>query len=127
MIGLGIEKLTLLDGAGELYGWGNGSDNEIFGNNSANVIDGQGGSDTVWGAGGNDWLVYSQGEGVDHLDGGADNDTVDFSGFGKGCVSSSVTARWMYGRTGRRTRRYTATGRPSPISTTSRTSSARLA
>jgi Ca2+-binding RTX toxin-like protein len=84
MIGLGIEKLTLLDGAGELYGWGNGSDNEIFGNNSANVIDGQGGSDMVWGAGGNDWLVYSEGEGVDHLDGGADIDTVDFSGFGYG-------------------------------------------
>jgi Ca2+-binding RTX toxin-like protein len=74
-----VENLTLLDGAGEIDGFGSVSDNEIYGNDSANLLDGKSGADTVLGAGGNDTLRYWYAGGVDHLDGGADNDTVDFS------------------------------------------------
>jgi len=83
-IGICIEKLTLLDGAGAINGTGNGFDNEIYGNDSANVLDGGRGSDTVLGAGGNDTLrfwSYPNDGSFDHLDGGADTDTADFSMF----------------------------------------------
>ena len=100
-LGANVEKLFLLAG-GEMDATGNTLGSEINGNNSANVLDGKSGADTVLGAGGNDTLRYWDGGGVDQLDGGADNGTVDFSGFNKAVyveLGSGAVDAWSTGTT----------------------------
>jgi Ca2+-binding RTX toxin-like protein len=60
--------------------WGNAGANHIAGGAGHDRLSGAGGNDTVIGGAGNDTLFYEAG--LDVLDGGADTDTVDFSGFG---------------------------------------------
>ena len=76
-IGLGIENLTLLAGAGD--GTGNGIANLIIGNGLANDLVGGGGADTLNGGALADLLVG--GAGADDLIGGAGAvvDTFDFN------------------------------------------------
>jgi Ca2+-binding RTX toxin-like protein len=74
-IGPNIEALTLVNGAGDINGWGNDIDNELLGSSGNNVLDGKGGHDSLNGFGGNDTFVFAAGE--------ADGDEVhDFMGNG---------------------------------------------
>jgi Ca2+-binding RTX toxin-like protein len=53
-----VEKLSLLDGAGDLAGRGNGLDNSIAGNDGANLLAGGGGKDTLVGGDGADTFLF---------------------------------------------------------------------
>lgn len=79
----GIERLTLI-GFADIDAFGrNGQADALSGNGGSNTLDGRGGSDNLDGASGDDTLILAQsaiGE-LDLLNGGADSDTVDFSGF----------------------------------------------
>lgn len=79
-----IEDLTLLDGAGNLYGVGNALANVITGNGGNNLLIGGAGNDTLNGGAGADSLfgetgndTLNGGDGVDYLVGGSGNDTLD--------------------------------------------------
>ena len=67
-------------------------DDSIGGNSLANVLNGQGGNDTLDGEGGIDTLIGGEGndlllsDGVDVVDGGLGNDTIDFSSAAGGIV-----------------------------------------
>ena len=54
----GVENLTLVNGAGNLNGTGNGLDNVIVGNDGNNVLNGKGGIDTLTGNTGADTFVF---------------------------------------------------------------------
>ena len=88
-----IENLTLQEGAGDIVGIGNASDNVLTGSNGNNTLDGALGNDTLDGGAGNDYLdggagndflrdlsgnnTLMGGAGNDYLDGGAENDYLD--------------------------------------------------
>ncbi|HEX2554288.1 MAG TPA: Ig-like domain-containing protein [Microvirga sp.] len=63
-LGADIEDLSLLDGAGDLDGQGNGLDNRIRGNDGSNRLDGRGGDDLLVGGGGADDLRGGSGADV---------------------------------------------------------------
>lgn len=71
-----MEYLTL-EGAGNLYGIGNGLSNGLTGNDGNNVLHGGGGDDNLHGDDGNDTL--DGGMGFDILTGGVGNDIYRFS------------------------------------------------
>ncbi|NDW44281.1 S8 family serine peptidase [Ruegeria sp. PrR005] len=88
-----IENLTGTDFSDYLYGDGN--DNLLNGGAGDDTLQGGLGSDTLLGGDGNDLLLLfdsSAAGDLDSLDGGADTDTADFSGFG-----SAVWADLTYG------------------------------
>ena len=68
----GLENLTLMMGAGDIDGDGNGAANVIVGNNGANLLRGEGGDDELRGEAGNDTL--EGGAGADALMGGDGTD-----------------------------------------------------
>lgn len=72
-----VENLTLLAGAGNLSGQGNGLANKITGNEGENDLSGFAGNDTIDGAGATDSL--NGGLGNDSLNGGLGNDHIDGS------------------------------------------------
>ena len=81
-LGDNVERLYLVDGAGDLSGTGNGLSNRIYGNDGSNVLIGLGGSDRLYGEEGADQLYGGAGSdrlyggaGADVLDGGLGNDT----------------------------------------------------
>jgi Ca2+-binding RTX toxin-like protein len=53
---------------------------QVTGTGGNDVISGRGGNDTLNGAGGNDAFLYTVGDGVDTIDGGAGTDTLRVSG-----------------------------------------------
>src|SRR5262245_43848008 len=87
-----VERL-ILTGSGDLLGFGNDFDNEIYGNAGNNTLLGQGSNDLLNGGAGNDNLdadggndaLYggaggdnlTGGDGNDYLDGGADDDALN--------------------------------------------------
>jgi trimeric autotransporter adhesin len=82
-LGANIEVLYL-EGAGDIDGTGNDSDNLIVGNDGSNNLSGLGGNDVIAGGAGDDTIaggdgddVIAAGEGFDYLSGGAGNDTLD--------------------------------------------------
>jgi serralysin len=56
-----VENLTLVSGAGNINGTGNGLDNVIIGNEGNNVLAGGGGADTLTGGAGADTFVFADG------------------------------------------------------------------
>ena len=79
-----IENLTLVEGAGDLFGVGNGIANTILGNSGSNLLLGGAGDDVVRGGGGVDSLFGESGNdqlfgdaGIDYLVGGIGNDVID--------------------------------------------------
>jgi Ca2+-binding RTX toxin-like protein len=78
-----VENLTLLAGAGDIFGVGNALANRLNGNDDANLLIAGDSDDILLGAGGND-VLYGQdgadslegGTGIDYLIGGAGNDTL---------------------------------------------------
>ena len=84
-LGLNLENLTLVDGAGNLDGTGNALANALTGNGGMNTLDGGGGNDFLWGLNGDDVLKGGTGNdeiygglGTDLLMGGAGNDRFVF-------------------------------------------------
>ena len=62
---------------------GGAGNDTIFGNDNANIISGAGGNDTIDAGAGDDTILYTVGDGVDIIDGGAntpDGDTLAVSG-----------------------------------------------
>jgi Ca2+-binding RTX toxin-like protein len=74
-LGNHVENL-LLDGTGDLSGFGNNIANTIFGNSGDNRIEGAGGADTLLGLEGDDNLRGNAGS--DYLDGGSGNDFASY-------------------------------------------------
>jgi Ca2+-binding RTX toxin-like protein len=79
-----VERLTLTDGTGNLFGSGNDRDNTLTGNEGNNLLLGWDGNDTLLGNAGNDNLYGVEGAdsllggaGIDNLIGGNGNDTLD--------------------------------------------------
>jgi Ca2+-binding RTX toxin-like protein len=70
-IGVNLENLTLLKD-GDIFGTGNGLDNEIQGNDGNNKLSGLAGADTLIGGDGNDTL--DGGAGADEMTGGKGDD-----------------------------------------------------
>jgi Ca2+-binding RTX toxin-like protein len=75
-----VENITI-NGAGDLWGTGNGLDNIITGNASKNTLIGAGGDDRLYGGGGDDRLLGSAGNdrlfgdaGADRMEGGLGDD-----------------------------------------------------
>ena len=67
-----MENLTLLEGAGSIYGYGNALNNVITGNSAANVLDGKTGADTLVGGAGDDtYVVDNAGDVVTENAGGS--------------------------------------------------------
>ena len=50
---------------------GGAGNDTIIGNDNANVISGAGGNDTITAGAGDDTIIYTVGDGVDTIDGGA--------------------------------------------------------
>jgi Ca2+-binding RTX toxin-like protein len=74
-IGPNIERLTLVEGAGNINGRGNNDDyNTLVGNSGNNTLYGMGGYNIMYGGAGDDTLIG--GNGRDDLDGGAGDDTM---------------------------------------------------
>ncbi|ESQ86612.1 hypothetical protein ABAC460_23150, partial [Asticcacaulis sp. AC460] len=76
-----VEKLTL-DGAGDIYGFGNTMNNTITGNIGANALDGGAGADTITAGAGADSIFG--GTGNDNLTGGDGADRFAFNKTGGG-------------------------------------------
>ena len=55
---------------------GGAGNDTIFGNDNANIISGAGGNDTIDAGAGDDTILYTVGDGVDIIDGGANTPTV---------------------------------------------------
>lgn len=79
-----VENLTLVDGAGDLFGVGNDLANSILGNDGSNLLIAGAGNDFVRGGNGTDQLFGQEGNdqlfgdlGIDYLVGGADTDQLD--------------------------------------------------
>jgi Ca2+-binding RTX toxin-like protein len=80
----GVENLTLVSGAGSIFGVGNELDNVLAGNEGDNLLIAGAGSDTLSGGAGVDSLFGQAGAdilngeaGIDYLVGGEGNDLVD--------------------------------------------------
>jgi len=69
---LGVENVAL-EGAANLYAYGNLFANKIYGNDGSNTLKGNAGNDQIWGGEGNDKI--DGGTGDDKMHGGAGNDT----------------------------------------------------
>ena len=67
-----VERMILLEGAGDINGHGNGLDNLIMGNSQNNVISGEAGNDVLDGQAGDDTL--NGGTGDDFMGGGKGDD-----------------------------------------------------
>lgn len=57
-----VERLILVDGSGNINGYGNSGANEIYGNDGNNVLGGRGGIDIVTGGLGADGFIFDDGE-----------------------------------------------------------------
>ncbi|MDB5380865.1 MAG: hypothetical protein JWO26_497 [Rhodospirillales bacterium] len=83
-LGANIEVLVLEEGAGDLFGVGNSSDNLITGNSGTNLLIAHEGNDTILGGTGRDLLFGMDGDdrliagdGIDYVVGGPGNDWMD--------------------------------------------------
>lgn len=72
--GVGNDYIQTGDGNDTIYG-SDGNDQEL---------EGEGGDDTVFGMGGDDRIVYTAGDGMDRIDGGAGNDLLETYGSATG-------------------------------------------
>ena len=81
-------EAMVLQGSGDLQGYGNGLNNAIYGNSGNNILDGGAGADALTGDLGNDTFVFHVGEGhgdtvIDFSGNGANpGDVLLFVGFG---------------------------------------------
>jgi Ca2+-binding RTX toxin-like protein len=91
-----VENLVM-QGAGNLQGYGNGSVNALFGNTGDNILNGEAGADTLTGFAGNDAFIFNTGEaGGDAVadfagNGAAVGDVLLFSGFGTAAGGGTFT------------------------------------
>jgi VCBS repeat-containing protein len=92
-IGPNIEALTLVNGAGDINGWGNDINNELSGNYTNNVLDGKGGQDFLEGRSGNDTFVFAAGEADGDVVGDfiSGEDSLLFLGFGTAAGGATFT------------------------------------
>ena len=96
-----VETLVL-QGAGNINGFGNAFANAMFGNSGNNTLDGQGGADILTGNGGNDTFVFNVGQAngdavVDFAGNGAGaGDSLRFVGYGAGASFTNIdTTHWQ--------------------------------
>jgi Ca2+-binding RTX toxin-like protein len=91
-----VENLVM-QGAGNLQGYGNGLVNALTGNGGDNILNGGAGADTLTGAAGNDAFIFNAGEAngdsiVDFAgNGGAAGDVFQFVGFGTAAGGATFT------------------------------------
>jgi Ca2+-binding RTX toxin-like protein len=91
-----VENLVM-QGAGNLQGYGNGLVNALTGNSGDNILNGEAGADTLTGLTGNDAFIFDAGEadGDSIADfagnGGAAGDVLQFTGFGTAAGGATFT------------------------------------
>jgi Ca2+-binding RTX toxin-like protein len=91
-----VENLVI-QGAGDLQGYGNGSVNALFGNTGDNILNGEAGADTLTGNAGNDAFIFDAGESDGDAiadfagNGGAAGDVLQFTGFGTAAGGATFT------------------------------------
>src|SRR5262245_60022422 len=87
----------VMQGAGNLQGYGNGLVNALTGNGGDNILNGEAGADTLTGFAGNDAFIFDAGEANGDAiadfagNGAAAGDALQFTGFGTAAGGASFT------------------------------------